>query len=145
MLVRKIAIIWQSSWSLVFNIFRDLCFRIGLFQASVGYKNIAYKRKSVVPQHLGIFEQIKFFSPDPLKRNPTTEKIMQFVDYAFTLIFLFEIILKAISYGFVLGHKNCYLRYISILLFLDSLASIMRSNASSPCQHVSFLIHLNFP
>ena len=61
---------------------------------------------------------------------------MQFVDYAFTLIFLFEIILKAISYGFVLGHKNCYLRYYIYLLFLDlqTLIQIMRFNALS---HVS--------
>ena len=42
MLVRKGAIIWKRSWSLVLNIFQDLCLRIGRFQASV-----AYKRKSV--------------------------------------------------------------------------------------------------
>ena len=36
MLVRKSAIIWQRSWSLVLNIFRDLCFGVGQSQARIG-------------------------------------------------------------------------------------------------------------
>ena len=47
MLFRKGAIIWQRYWSLVINIFRDLCFRIGPFQDSVAYKNVAHKKASI--------------------------------------------------------------------------------------------------
>ena len=44
MLVRKSKIIWQRSWSLVLNIYGDLCFRLGEFQASVAYKSVAHKK-----------------------------------------------------------------------------------------------------
>ena len=57
MLVNKSAIIWQMSWSLVLNIFRDLCFRISQFRASV-----AYERKSVyTPIKTGSRCHILFF------------------------------------------------------------------------------------
>ena len=42
MLFRMSAIIWQWSWSWVLNIFRDLCSRIGRFQARVAYKKNVY-------------------------------------------------------------------------------------------------------
>ena len=38
--VRKSAIIWKRSWGLVLNIFRDLCFRIGQYQANVAYESV---------------------------------------------------------------------------------------------------------
>ena len=46
MLLRNSAIIWQMYWSLVLNIFQDLCFRIqaSVSQASVAYKSVAYKK-----------------------------------------------------------------------------------------------------
>jgi hypothetical protein len=39
------------SWSLVLDIFRDLCFTIGHFQAS-DYKSAAYKKKGVLIKKL---------------------------------------------------------------------------------------------
>ena len=33
--------------NLVLNIFRELCFKIRQFQASVAYESVTYKRKSV--------------------------------------------------------------------------------------------------
>lgn len=47
---------------------------------------------------------------DPFKKDKILERNFDIVDHAFTLVFLVEIILKAIAYGLVLGHKKCYLR-----------------------------------
>lgn len=47
---------------------------------------------------------------DPLKSDANVEKIMQIIDYVFTIVFFIELILKSVAYGFVFGHKNCYLR-----------------------------------
>ena len=44
MLFRKSETIWKRSWSLVLNIFRDLCFRIGHFRLSDAFKSVAYKK-----------------------------------------------------------------------------------------------------
>ena len=50
MLLRKSAIIWQRSWSLVLNIFRDSCFRIGHFRLMLLIKLLFIKMsKMLIP------------------------------------------------------------------------------------------------
>ena len=55
MIFRKSAIVWQRSWSLVLNIFRDSCFGIGHFQAVLLIKVLLIKKKRVakVPHNSG--------------------------------------------------------------------------------------------
>ena len=45
--------------------------------------------------------------------------ITNFLYFPFSAVFLIEVILKSIAYGFVMGHKNCYLRsYMNIIDFV---------------------------
>jgi len=56
---------------------------------------------------------------DPLNRDPELTLWLNRIDYVFSAVFLIEVILKSIAYGFVMGHKNCYLRsYMNIIDFV---------------------------